>query len=313
VDANVIVFDNAYSDSVDGNDAQKLFNSGENLGVFVSNKTLVIDARRPVASTDTIFFSMSNMTRKQYKLQFVPSNLNTTGLSAFLKDNYLGTTTPVDLTSTNTVNFTVDTAIAASAASNRFVVVFRYAAPVVSAGVITTQAALKNGTVTVDWNVAGETAMKEYIVERAVNGGDYLPVDSSTATGNNGSTASYSWMDQGPVAGTNVYHIEGIGEDGSVRYSNDASVTTGTTPGISVYPNPVTNGVLHIVFTSMLEGNYGVRLVSLDGQVVYTGTLSSAGSYNVQQITMPVMAAGIYKLVVTAPDGKSFAQKVIIN
>ncbi|MEI9934431.1 MAG: hypothetical protein WDM71_06170 [Ferruginibacter sp.] len=46
-DGNVIVFDNAYSDSVDGNDALKLFNSGENLGILRSNKTLVIEARKP--------------------------------------------------------------------------------------------------------------------------------------------------------------------------------------------------------------------------------------------------------------------------
>ncbi|MEI9934434.1 MAG: T9SS type A sorting domain-containing protein [Ferruginibacter sp.] len=67
------------------------------------------------------------------------------------------------------------------------------------------------------------------------------------------------------------------------------------------------------MFTSMLEGNYGVRLIDLDGRVVYSGTLSSSGSYNVQQINIPVIAAGIYKLEVVAPDAKGYTQKVIIN
>ncbi|MEI9934433.1 MAG: hypothetical protein WDM71_06180 [Ferruginibacter sp.] len=35
---------------------------------------------------------------------------------------------------------------------------------------------------------------------------------------------NYNWLDQSPVAGTNSYRIKGIGEDGSVRYSNDAGV-----------------------------------------------------------------------------------------
>ncbi|MEI9934432.1 MAG: hypothetical protein WDM71_06175 [Ferruginibacter sp.] len=100
------------------------------------------------------------MTRKQYKLQFVPGNLNTRGFNSIFERQLLGTTTPVDLDSINTVNFAVDAANSASAASNRFIVVFRYVAPIVSGGVITTQAALKNGTVTVDWNVAGETAIR---------------------------------------------------------------------------------------------------------------------------------------------------------
>lgn len=123
VDANVVVFDNSYSNTVDNDDALKLANSSENFGILTDNKTLSIEGRHPLNSNDAIHFNMWNMQRQQYSLEFVPGNLSNNGLTAILKDSYLHTSTPVDLNTATSVNFRV-TSDAASAAPNRFSLVF---------------------------------------------------------------------------------------------------------------------------------------------------------------------------------------------
>ena len=108
----------------------ELFGStGENLGIERSGKTLVIEGRQRVATKDTLFFKMWNMLQQQYRFEFVPANL--AGLTAFLEDSYLGTSTAINLSTVTKVNFAV-TADAKSSAANRFKVVFRPAAVAVN-------------------------------------------------------------------------------------------------------------------------------------------------------------------------------------
>jgi hypothetical protein len=64
------------------------------------------------------------MQQQNYQLQIVAENVdNTTGLTAFLNDSYLKTSTPINLSGTTSVNFSI-TADAASAATNRFSISF---------------------------------------------------------------------------------------------------------------------------------------------------------------------------------------------
>lgn len=122
-DANVVVFDVAYSNTVNSDDATKMSNPGENFGVLQITKTLAIEGRQPVATYDTIFFIMANMQTQSYQLEFVPRNMLLQNVSASLEDLYLNTSTPVSMSDTSRVSFAVD-ANAGSYSANRFRMVF---------------------------------------------------------------------------------------------------------------------------------------------------------------------------------------------
>ena len=125
-DNNIVVFDNAYANVVDADDALKIAHAGENMDILTGNQSLIIDARKPVESADVIHFSMKNLTAQQYKLEFTTLNMNTTGLTAFVEDKYLHTSTLINLDATSEYSFTVD-ANAASKAADRLSVVFKKA------------------------------------------------------------------------------------------------------------------------------------------------------------------------------------------
>ncbi len=122
-DANAVVFDVAYSNAVNGDDATKLANTGENMGILQNNKTLTIEGRQPVTSKDTIFFKIWNMQAQVYRFEFVPRNMAYQNLTANLEDSYLGSSTRLNLSDTNRIDFEVD-ANPASYAVNRFRIVF---------------------------------------------------------------------------------------------------------------------------------------------------------------------------------------------
>ncbi len=122
-DANVVVFDNTYTAKVGDEDAVKMTNPMENFGVEQQGKTLAIEGRSNIEENDVIQFKTWNLKQQEYKLEFIPQNMNVAGLTAVLEDKYLKTSIPVNLNATNTVTFTVD-ANAASSAADRFRIVF---------------------------------------------------------------------------------------------------------------------------------------------------------------------------------------------
>ncbi len=124
LDGNRVRFDRSYSNDVDINDAIKLNNSSENFGITRNGKTLVIESRKPVSENDVINYKMTQARVQQYELEFIPENLASSGLQAFLEDGFLHTSQPVSLNTTTRIRFSVEN-IPGSYAENRFRLVFR--------------------------------------------------------------------------------------------------------------------------------------------------------------------------------------------
>lgn len=126
LDGNDVVFDSKYDNAVNSNDAFKLANPIENIGIANNKQVLAVEARQPAADKDEIVFSLSNLKQQTYKLQITPQNLAAEGLTATLEDSYKKTSTVLSLEEKNELEFTVD-ANPASSAANRFKVVFKVA------------------------------------------------------------------------------------------------------------------------------------------------------------------------------------------
>jgi hypothetical protein len=311
-DGNVVVFDAQYSNDIDADDALKLTTSAENIGMIRDGKVLVVEARQPVTSEDTITYYIWNLSQivKEYRLVLTPSNLAQPGLTATLEDSYTGNKTPIDLSQpTITVNFEIDNN-PASYAVERFRLVLKQGPPLPVRFVSIAANRAGNG-VKVDWKVAEEIGIVSYEVQRSTDGRSFTSIGAVKALGTNG----YTWTDASPLLGNSFYRIKSIGVNGEVKFTNIAKVFAGNIkPAIGVIPNPVEGKMMNLQFGNREKGRYDLRLLNVPGQVVYSGYLEHPGGNSSQMVELPsVVPAGAYQLMISSPTNKKEIIKVFVH
>jgi hypothetical protein len=312
-DGNVSVFNSVYSSTLDGNDALKLSNTQENFTVLRNGKALVIEARQPLTINDTIYFDMWNMKQQQYKLEFVPTGLSASGVTGILEDSYLGTKSPVSLTTRSSVLFTVD-ANAASSASSRFRIVFNTASPL-PVTFTAISAHQNNNTVEVVWKVSGENGIQQYEVEYSKDGINFSEAATVAAKTDNDGAANYIWTDASPSSGNNYYRIKSIGLNNVITYTSIVKVSIGRVqPSITIYPNPVEDGHINLQLTDQQAERYTIQLFTVSGQLVSETQFDHLGGSSSQQINVPsALARGNYQLKVLISGKENYIEQVIIK
>ena len=304
VDGTFTRYSPDYSNSVDGKDARKMTNPGENIGMLRDNITIMIESRQIITLADTIFFKMWGMQKKTYQMQFVPTNLNHPGLQFFLEDNYLHSSTPLNLTDTTKITFAISND-AASSAMYRFRVIFKTIAPVTLPFSFTNVNAYpENNHVIVEWKTQNESNLNKYVVEKSARGKSFIdeaPVNAQNLSGN-----SYQWVDENPVQGNNYYRVRGIGMDGKIEYSDVMRVYAGKVgQGITAYPNPATVDNLNLQLNMQQAGLYEIQLINTFGQTLMGKKLNYKGGNGNEKINLGrSIPRGIYQLEIKTPGGE---------
>ncbi len=73
---------------------------------------------------------------------------------------------------------------------------------------------------------------------------------------------------------------------------------------INIYPNPITDGMIHLQFMNEPEGKYLLRLMNKAGQVILSRQVTRMHGNNTELIKWDYnLAHGMYQLEVTKPDG----------
>ncbi len=303
-DGVMTIYNNIYLNEVNlREDAKKLNNFGENLSMFSRGEYLAIEKRKPIAANDTIFLAPYNMKQQSYSLEFIPENMERPDLVAFLEDLYKNTRTPVALNAATTIKIDID-ADPASKSLNRFRVVFGSpgggTVPVTLASLKAWQ---KDDDIAVEWKVANELNIREYEVEKSMDGRHFAKVNTTTARDNSSSTLIYNWLDKKVAIGANYYRIRIVENNGATKYSQVVKVIVGKgVPGIAIYPNPVKGNLIKLQMNSMPTGLYEFRLVNSLGQVLMTRSVYHDGNPG-EIIPLPKnVTPGMYELEVIHPD-----------
>ncbi len=309
-DGNVVTFSNDYQNSFDADDALKLNNGTESFGINSNSRTLALEARSPVLVRDTVFYNIDNLSVKEYQIVFEPENMNTNGLSAYLVDRYLATSTNIDLTTGTIVNFIISND-PLSKQKERFYIVFKQ----VSAPVPVTfvQVAAKRNdaeTIEVNWSVENEVNLEAYQVEKGGDGRNFTSVYEHRSVSNNGQHAAYNFTDtQSSTTGV-FYRIKAINSNGQVQYSNIVEVEESkSNDGISIFPNPVEDKTVHVKMVGQAPGRYEFQLVNSIGQVIYKGaTVLQNENFSFYIKLGSQVKKGIYKLNINGGDMKTSRQ-----
>ncbi len=311
VDGVINMYDSSYSAGVDGEDIRKISTVGESLSIKTDNIYLAADKRPLPGNNDTLALALGTLSRLTYQLEFTAENLDNSS-AAFLVDRFLNTVTPIDLTTTSNIPFTVTDA-AGSYAADRFAVTFN--AMKLLPVMFTSIAATRNNdkTITVRWSVENEADIKEYIVERSSDGRNFKAMKSK-APATSGTQHLYTVVDIKPLASDNFYRIRSVDMDGRTLYSNIVKVSNIVTPStINVYPNPVENKTMNIYFDAQTAGTeYTLSLYGNNGQLVHQTTTTVSGSTDVKTVMLnQSIAAGKYTLVASNSSMKTSVSLLI--
>jgi hypothetical protein len=171
----------------------------------------------------------------------------------------------------------------------------------------------KNEGVQVDWNVATESNINHYDIEKSTNGQDFIHVADVTPTSNNSSAASYSWVDANPSEGNNFYRIKAVENSGSVKVSKVVLVRiAAVNKSITVYPNPVTNKKISLQLNNQPKGKYNVQLFNGLGQQMFNKSIVHNGGSATYSIELaPVVSKGIYQLYITNGENTINQQLIV--
>lgn len=85
--------------------------------------------------------------------------------------------------------------------------------------------------------------------------------------------------------------------------------------GISVFPNPVTDGLVKLSFTNQAAGKYQVQLLDLSGRLINTQQVNINGSKQLAEFRLPALiSAGTYYIKITNDASKvSSSTKLVVQ
>ncbi|RYE24600.1 MAG: T9SS type A sorting domain-containing protein, partial [Sphingobacteriales bacterium] len=310
VDGLLVNFDAAYTNTIDKADAYKYLNTAENIAVLVGSKSLVVENRNLSGESDTIYLKVTNLKTQSYKLNLNAWQLDAGGRSGRLIDNYTGSNTPLQMDGNTVVDFAV-TSEPASFASNRFKIVFDKMVALPMKFLALNAYSTSNNTVNIDWQVSEEINTQHYEIERSADGIHFSKLLSADAK--SGSGLYYSMNDAMPLHGIGFYRIKVVG-DFSAEYSNIVKVVMDDIKGfINVYPNPATDGATSLELNNMPTGSYNIQMINISGQVIYKVDVENSSRISKTRINFgKTMKAGIYRMIITEPNGKQHVKELVV-
>jgi autotransporter-associated beta strand protein len=302
------LFDPSYNNAVDISDATKFTTVSENIALKRDAHLLSIELRKPIAVSDSIFYNLSKLIAKNYRLQLIGTNLTQTGLTAYLQDTLLHTTKVINLNDTTNLDFNIPDAATAANSAGRFRIVFRQSSasplPVTFTGIKAWRQRANSNNIIVQWQVINELNIAGYEIEKSTDGKNFFTAGEIKAMDNTNTNEIYTWLDSSGNNGDNFYRIKSIGISGELQYSNAVKVIiSNIATGIKIYPNPVLNGLVNFELTNMPRGKYSLRITNAGGQAIVTEQLNFEGGSATKTININNnLAAGLYNLEIINPD-----------
>ncbi|MEO6731694.1 MAG: T9SS type A sorting domain-containing protein [Ferruginibacter sp.] len=305
-------FNEVFDAGIDDDDNLKCYNSNETFGLIRKNILLATERRPSIKTSDTLFFRLINSTKQTYQFQFEASFQDPL-LKPILEDSYTGIPIPLELNGITKVNFEVN-GDAGSKVVNRFRVIFSKSKPL-PVTFLDVKGSLQTNNILVQWNVAEEINMSKYEVERSIDGTSFKKINTTSARGNNLSSAEYNCVDSQTNKGYNFYRIKSIGIDGDIQYSKVIKIKMDENePGFSVYPNPVSGKVINMQFNNQPVGSYIIKITSTSGQLLVKKIVNHSGGSDIKRMGLPAsIKKGNYQVSVIGTNLNTVSIKILVE
>jgi hypothetical protein len=145
-----------------------------------------------------------------------------------------------------------------------------------------------NGAVQIAFVNATELNVKNYEVQRSVDGSHFAGFSNLSPVKNTGSRSSYHCTDAAFISGDNFYRIKATDTKGDIFYSPIVKVgAAGRNTGILIHPFPVTGNTVPILLQHLMAGQYSISISNEMGQMVYTAKITHPGGSADQVLHLP--------------------------
>jgi len=311
-DGTMVLYDDNYSDIVDGKDAKKLANFNESFGMISNGITLAVEKKTIIGVADTVYYELRWPKIRGYKLELITTKMDHPNLKGKLEDNYLGTSVPVNLDGTTTYDFAVTTD-PGSYMRQRFKLIF-YQSGAVPVNQLTIDANRQGKNIDVEWLVNNQVKVDGYEIEKSTDSIFFKKVFTQLATGSNGESIAYNWLDENAAPGNNYYRIKSINRSGQSNVSKVVKLTiSNANLGITIYPSVITGSTINMHWKDQPKGKYDILMVNTAGQVIHKTQLFYSGGSSVQTVMIDKkISTGRYNLVVITPDQSKSTTSIFI-
>ncbi len=146
------------------------------------------------------------------------------------------------------------------------------------------------------WSTATELDNDYFEIEHSLNGKDFTAIAKVKANGSGTTEHSYTYLDENITAGKHFYRITDVDKNGTKRYSQVITLSSGAVSALQLYPNPAVS-FISVAASSLLQGNE-FTISSLTGQTVVKGVIGK------QQIDVQKLTSGNYLFSIKTKDGE---------
>ena len=313
LDGALVAYDASFNNEVNYDDALKMTGSTEALAIQEGTSLLSISARQFPVVNDTLKISLAKITKSQYTLQIFAKEMGASYLEPWLYDAFLNKMQALSIIDTNYINFTVKSSDAGSYSANRFSIVFKnyVTLPVTFANIT---AVRKNNDAEVQWNVATESNLAVYELQRSADGLNFKTIATISPKGNNSSAQGYVQTDNNTLSGNNYYRVKSVDTDGKQTLSKVVMVTMNkATPMVKVFPNPVKDYRIVLQLSDLDRGTYNLQLIHMNGRKVAERQIEYPGGSGLYEMQLDKnLSKGLYMLRITGTKD-TFNQPVLIQ
>ena len=157
-----------------------------------------------------------------------------------------------------------------------------------------------------NWNTASELNTKSFIIQRSTNAVDYEDIGTVAAAGNSRIPLFYTFTDENPYNGENIYRLKMVDLDNSYKNSKLVSINVQnengslTPTGIDkIYPNP-TNGTLSVNFyVNEEQSDFDLKVFNVFGQMMNNESMNLSKGQHTIDLNATDFANGQYFLSIT--------------
>ena len=151
--------------------------------------------------------------------------------------------------------------------------------------------------VVLNWTTTNEQGNAYYMIEKSIDGKEFLPMNKIIAKGNV-SLNEYVSYDNNPLAGLNYYRLVQYDIDGKSAVLGVDVVNDGNNSSvITISPNPIKGKDFSINIKDCTRKTSVVKLFDLSGKLLYSNNLNILG--NNIKVSLPIKpSVGIYLLKV---------------
>jgi sucrose-6-phosphate hydrolase SacC (GH32 family) len=162
----------------------------------------------------------------------------------------------------------------------------------------------QGSTALLTWQTSTETNSDRFDIYRSQDGKKWSNIGIVTSNGDEKSTSWYSFPDNNPMNGENLYRLKMIDRDGSFSFSRIQSVYFETQ--INFYPNPVKDLLKIKGIPNGVTADGTIQIINASGK-----TVLSLNSIPVNGIDISGLPIAIYIIKISLKDGTSTISKIV--